>query len=165
MAQTEVRTAQLSDGPVAELRVALAGDSLAVVATVHDVAVRRGDPVWRGSCFELFGSAGAGEPIGQVFLTPPAGDASVAAFRLADAIVPAPEIAVAVVQAGPDGYTLAALIPLPLLCIAPESGEFLLDGVATACTAGQTEHRRATLFFATENAVRDSAGYGCLRVL
>jgi len=165
LAQAEPREARLSDGPVAEVRVALAGDVLAVVATVRDVAVRRGDPIWRGSCFELFGCAGTGQAIGQIFLAPPAGDAPAAAFRLADAIVPAPEIEVATLAADPDGYTLAALIPLPLLCLEPDASEFLLDGVATARPAGRTELRRAALFFATEHAFRDSAGYGCLRVL
>jgi hypothetical protein len=157
------RTARLSDGPVAEARVALAGDKLAVVVTVHDVAVRRGDPVWRGSCFELFGCAGPGKAIGQIFLAPPTKEAPAAAFTLMDgAIVPAPEIAVATVAAGPEGYTLAALPPLALLEISSGAKEFRLEGVATAQTAGRSEQRRASLFHATDNACSDSAGFGIL---
>ena len=159
------RTARLADGPVAEARVAPAGDKLAVVVTVHDVSVRRGDPVWRGSCFELFGCAGAGKAIGQVFLAPPTAEAPAAAFKLIDgAIVPAPEIAVAGVATGPEGYKLAALVPLALLEIPVGAEEFRLEGVATAQTAGRSEHRRASLFYATGNACSDSAGFGIIHV-
>jgi hypothetical protein len=152
--------ARLVDGPVAEARVALAGDKMAVVVTVHDVAVRRGDPVWRGSCFELFGCAGAGKAIGQVFLTPPTDELPAAAFKLSGAIVPAPEIAVTALATGPEGYTLAALVPLSLLELSVGAREFRLEGVATARTASRSEHRRASLFYATDNACSDSAGFG-----
>jgi hexosaminidase len=162
LAGAEPRVARLADGPVAEARVALAGDQLAVVVTVHDVAVRRGDPVWRGSCFELFGCAGPGKAIGQIFLAPPTAEAPATAFKLVGAIVPAPEIAVVAVATGPEGYTLAARVPLALLEIPAGTKEFRLEGVATARTANRIEHRRASLFYATDNACSDSAGYGVI---
>jgi len=164
LAPTAPRQALLCDEPVAEVRLALAGDALAVVAKVYDVAVRRGEPVWRGSCLELFACAGVGEPIGQVLLTPPVEHMPAAAFRLSGGIIPAPEIKLAAVEVGPDSYTLAALVPLCLLALNPGVEQFRFDAVATACTAGRSEHRRASLFFASENAFRDSNGFGCLHL-
>jgi hypothetical protein len=164
LAGAEPRVARLADGPVAEARVALVGEKLAVVVTVHDVAVRRGDPVWRGSCFELFGCAGDGKAIGQIFLAPPTAELPATAFKLSGAIVPAPEIALAALATGPEDYTLAALVPLSLLEISVGAREFRLEGVATARTANRIEHRRSSLFYATDNACSDSAGFGIVQV-
>jgi hypothetical protein len=62
------------------------------------------------------------------------------------------------------GYMLAALTRLPLLCLDSGAEEFRLEAVATARTAGRTEHRRAALVFAVEHACRDSVGFGRAQV-
>ncbi len=164
LAAAPARLVRLATGPLAEVRAAVAGECLAIVATVFDVAICRGEPVWRGSCVEMFGSAGEAAPIGQIFLAPPTATAAAAAFRLAGTIVPAPEIRLAATQVGASGYTLAATVPLALLRIPPAARQFRLELVVTARTAGRTEAGRAALFYAVDNAYQDSAGFGQVQV-
>lgn len=52
---------------------------------------------------------------------------------------------------------------LPCLEIPAGANEFRLEGVATAQTANRIEHRRASLFYATDNACSDSAGFGIIK--
>jgi len=163
LAAVPARAIRIADNPVAEVRAALAGKALALVVTVNDAAVRRGEPVWSGSCVEVFGSLGGTAVIGQVLLAPPTEAAPAAAFKVDGAIVRAPEIKLATTASGATGYTLSALVPLALLRIPAGSRTFRLEVVVTARTAGRTEHRRASLFYAVDEAFSNSSGFGFVR--
>lgn len=156
------RPVRLAGKTVAGVRGMVAKDAVALVMTVRDSTITRGAPVWQGSCVEVFGCAtGTPNPvIGQVFLIPPTGDAPVAAFKLKTQIVPAPEIRLAATNVTATGYTLAARVPLALLRIPAGAREFRFEVVVTARPAGQTEHRRASLFYAVHDASRNHTGFG-----
>ncbi len=159
------RQVSASSQSVAEVRSAIAGDSLAVLVSVADAAIRRGNPVWSESCVEVFGSAiEAGSPIGQVFLAPPTADEAAAAFKLDGIIVPAPEIQLISADLLPEGYALGALIPLSLLQIPSGAKSFRLEMVVTARWQGRSEHRRAALFYAVSDAAVNNAGFGIVKV-
>jgi len=142
---------------LAELRFALAGEDLALLANVTDSRVTQAAEAWRGSCIEVFGSMPGGQEIGQVFLVPQVGEAAAKGFRAANGIVPAADVRVES-QAVKGGYVLKALIPLKLLKVDPAKGKFLLEFQMTVDpTADGKKAVRGTLFgskFAYENNQR-----------
>src|SRR6185295_7234926 len=138
---------------LAQVRFAIAGDQFAIDAHVVDSAVKRETVVWKGSCLEVFGSAGQRAPIGQVFLAPEAPGASAGGFRPGKKIEPATEIRV---QSKPveKGYELQALVPLSMLALDPAATEawleFQLGATPTPDPKGRPKNKpglqHATLF-------------------
>ena len=159
-----VRNAPLRSTPgyVADVRLAVAGDCLALSGTVHDSDIKVTDPLWAGSCVELFGTSPdrerighvfGGIEIGQVYLLPAFdGEPARVMIEKDNAQHPAPQASVRT-QLVDGGYAIQALVPLELLAINPESGRFLIEVQVTA--AGE----RAVLF-SSEAPFNNTGGYG-----
>ncbi|MFQ5808674.1 MAG: hypothetical protein ACE5JM_03555, partial [Armatimonadota bacterium] len=151
--------------PLAELRLGVAGDHLAVDAKVIDPRVVQDPTVWQGSCVEVFGSMPDTGQIGQVFLVPRSGDAPAKAYRSKGG-KQEPEEAIRIRSAPlPTGYALQALIPLSLLRVDAERGKLLLEFQITASRSarGKRQVVRGTLF-GSALAYADNRRYGVFRV-
>ncbi len=111
---------------LAEMRFAVAGNDLAVLANVADKNTSRHPVIWEGSCVEVFGSMpgrdaanadvpGRFFPVSQFYLVPQVADSPATAFRQAKGqIIPEPRVRLTS-SPTPNGYELGALIPLKLL--------------------------------------------------
>lgn len=130
----------------ANVRVALAGNDLAVLADVTDRKMSRdAEKPWKGSCFEVFVSTQANAPVGQVMLIPSLGDAPAAGLMTRnDKPVIVPEVRVTTTPTA-EGYRLRALIPLTLLNLAEKPAEIGMEfQITTVTDAGR--QNRDTLF-------------------
>jgi hypothetical protein len=146
---------------LAEIRMADAGDDVALSATVEDRLCIRGHKPWAGSCVEIFGSTPGTTRIGQVFLLPATmdGTGSATAFRqVGSESVAAPEIRVHAVSTA-TGYRISALIPRTLLAIEQNAGFFLVECAVQAAPDAARGLVRTTLFGGA-NAYATSSGYG-----
>ncbi|MCX5661128.1 MAG: PQQ-binding-like beta-propeller repeat protein [Planctomycetota bacterium] len=170
--------------PAATIRVAVAGNDLAIHAVVVDHRVSRdAEKPWKGSCFELFAASAAAAStraaqtqagdinlpasgIAQLMMIPAvagaAGDAPAAAF-LPTKGKPKPADDVRIVTTPTaDGYDLAALVPLATLGLAPDAKaidlEFQVTGVSDA-----GKLNRDTLF-GSPLAYQDRSKFGQFRV-
>lgn len=154
--------------PVAEFRMAVVGNDLALQADVVDCRVKRTEPPWSGSCVEFFAApetAGSAAALTQMFLVPAADRRSLtASFVRGGEIVPAPVVA-AGCEPTPAGYRCEVLIPLALLRINARAPRFLVELVASvALSPACAEHGRLALFNAG-SAFRGTHGYGEVRVV
>jgi len=112
---------------VAEVRFGLSGDHLAVHAKVMDADVNRGEPVWKGSNVEVFGSTPGSTKIGQVMLAPAAGDKPALGFKSEKGVIsPAPQIKLTSAPT-PTGYEIQGLIPLSLLALDSKTSEVAIE--------------------------------------
>ncbi len=145
------------------VKFAVAGDQLAVEAEVRETRFVRADPVWRGSCVEIFGSMPGTVKIGQVFLTPKVKEAPAAGFKKSgDKIVPAPEIRVTS-KAVPQGYILHALIPMKLLTLDSSKDIFMLEA-----QIGIRNRKGKALYstlFGSKRAYQNNVDYAPFRTL
>jgi hypothetical protein len=165
----------LADGaPLAELRFAVAGSNLAVLADVKDPRVTRRDVPWEGSCVQVFaampgrspeptGVAGNFFPVAEVDLLPGVGTNPPAAWCVLQTDprrVPASDVRIAGASS-PDGYRLSALIPLARLGLDGEAPELRLE---FQLTVGTKDGKRETgNVFGSERAYRDSVRYGRMK--
>ena len=157
--------------PVATVRLALAGDSLALDLRVTDHAIRAGELAWQGSCVEVFTSpttSGQWHPslgntgIRQVFLVPAVGTAPARARKQCGQELPAPEIQVTGTTHR-TGYALQAQVPLALLELDPVAGEFLFQIVITTTPQPAGTATRAALFYGGSSASGSNLLYGLVR--
>lgn len=128
---------------LALIRCAVAGADLAVFARVTDRRIFV-DPIpWKGSCIEVFGAMPGAPTLGQVFLAPAVG-ATPAKGYLRDPRKenPVETSGIRVRSApAPDGYELAALIPLADLTLDPAKAEYRLEFQMTVQDAKGTALR------------------------
>jgi hypothetical protein len=144
---------------LAEIRLARAGNTIALEARVRDRRMTRGPLLWDGSCIELFGAKLDGGRIGHVYLVPQVGDQSAAGFRHVDGPPqPAKEICVTSVAVS-DGYRLQALVPASLLAIDLKAGRFRVEvqGTTTLDPKGVVVHGTV---FGSATAYATAAHYG-----
>ncbi|MBI2441225.1 MAG: hypothetical protein HYV35_07640 [Lentisphaerae bacterium] len=154
---------KIAGKPAATVRLARAGDRLAVVAVITDAKVSRGDPLWKGSCLELFGSLPGEQRIGQVFLAPATDKAAAtAAVAAGKDIAPAADILVES-QPVPGGYELRALIPLARLALDPGKSTWLLEAQITTHDAKGAVQRGTR--FGSERAYEANWSYGAFEVV
>lgn len=144
------------------VRLALAGDSLALHARVIDTSLlRRDESPWEGSCIEVFGAMeSSGKPhIGQVYLLPAAsGKPDAAALEKSGKREPTGQIRV-LTRALNDGYELSALIPFADLSLAPGSEKFLLEVIFNSAATPGAGAKRSSLFGSTA-AFNNTSRYG-----
>lgn len=161
-----------SGGHIADLRLAVSGDALAVFVRVEDRAISLTEMLWDGSSIELFACSPDRErighvfgniPIGHVFLTP------------ADGVQPARGYITEGNDAKPhddirvtshpeaDGYTLGALVPMRLLALEPAMSRFLFEAQITTGFAKQQKQQRATLF-GSDAAYQDATSFALARI-
>jgi len=159
LADQEPRTIKAdAKNALVDLRFALAGEHLALLASVKDSKVTQAQTAWKGSCLEVFGSMEGTSAIGQVFLVPAAGDQLAKGHKAAGGIVPAPDIKVTS-QATKDGYTMTVLIPLSLLKLDPAKGRIMLEFQITSMGGPKGKVARGTLF-GSERAYERNHRYG-----
>ena len=152
---------QKDDRSVASLRVAIAGDDLALVAQVRDSQVEHNSTPWKGSCVEVFGSMPDVEGIGQVFLAPEASERASAGYKAAGA----QQVASAEIRTSSattdDGYEIRALIPVSLLKIDHSQDEFLLEfQISTSAGKARSYHT----LFGSQHAYQNSQRFGTFTV-
>lgn len=140
----------------------VAGDRLALYATVTDRQLERPATVWRGSCLEVFGSTPGSFDIGQVFLAPALADKPAAALVAQDG-KQSPHTDIQVVSKPlENGYELTALIPLSLLKIDASKDSFLLEFQADSVLSGKA--RTAVTLFDSVHAYENNQRYGLFKV-
>jgi hypothetical protein len=153
----------------AAIRLAVAGDCLALHAAVTDRDIRPEKLAWQGSAVILYGASDAPlpegappHPIGQVFLVPGAGDTPpYCAIQDGPRQKPAPSIRFACAPTT-DGYDLAALVPLERLKIPPAAQSFRLE-VAVSTTPPRSRRVRSSLCRAVSPHL-DASGQARVRV-
>jgi hypothetical protein len=153
------------DRVLAEVRLAVAGNDLAIAANVRDPKVVQNPAAWKASCIEVFGSMPGQTRIGQIFLVPQAGDAPAKAYLNKDGKqAPVPEIRL---QSGVSegGYEMRALVPLRLLAADPAKAAFLLEFQVTVSESASSKGEvvRATLF-GSSLAYMDNSRYGLFKI-
>ncbi|MHB9107634.1 MAG: right-handed parallel beta-helix repeat-containing protein [Armatimonadota bacterium] len=152
---------------VADLRLGLAGDCLAISGTVKDPRVAVTEMLWDGSCLEVYGTSPDRErighvfgniPIGQIYLVPACNGEPAKGYSFTDN---APHLAPDIqVHSRPvdGGYAIQALVPLKYLAVNPDAECFLFEvQVTTGFGEGITQHR-ANLF-GSKSAYQDSSRY------
>ena len=156
----------IRDGVIAgEVWLALGPQSLGLAFAVHDHQITRGQPVWKGSCLELFAKCADSE-ISQIFLCPSTQDSPPAAFELnrsASAIVADPRIAIRELQKKADNYKIVATVPLSILRIQSTAREFRMEIVLTSATSPESGPQRTALFHPVEDPSTNSRGFGFIK--
>ena len=148
---------------LAHLRLALAGEDLALQVQVNDAEVKRGAHPWEGSEVEVYALAADGKTICQVFLLPALGDDPVRALLQQEGEqVPLAEVRLASTPT-PTGYELVALIPLSRLHLAPQADEVALELMVAATSAPGGALEYATLFHSV-SAFMNARSYGRMKV-
>jgi hypothetical protein len=145
----------------------MGSQSLSLLVAARDQQITRGQPVWKGSGFEVFAKC-ADTEISQIFLCPSTGDAPAAAFELdraAKAIVPAPRIDIQELDRGEDYYKIVASVPLSMLRIHQNSSEFRLEIVLTSASSPGSGHQRIALFHPVEDPSTNARGFGFIKIL
>lgn len=159
---------------VAEVRMAHAGDALALAVRVTDHRIARGDRLWTGSVIEVFGS-GPDEThipaeIGQIFLLPTTDTPAGAYVQIRDPFnkgageqSPTEEIALAC-RPHAGGYDLTARIPLEYLRIDPSRDAFRVELMITAASEPGGPYLRTALFGSTSAPATNEA-YGQVAIV
>lgn len=156
----EIRDAEVV---IAAFRWACAGADLAIEGRVTDRTLRPADTPWKGSEVEVLGARPGQNAIGQVFLVPAAQDQPDKAFHQeGDRTAPAASIRLMTTRT-PDGYTLAALIPLACLTLVPDAREILLEIAVNSAASGTPVFKYRTLFGST-SAYNNTSRYARLVV-
>lgn len=148
---------------VAELRLGVAGNELAMQARVVDRRMAQGAVAWEGSCIEMFGAMLGGEDIGQVILLP-AVDAQpgrVECYRNMKLQAGSPDIRLATIRTA-SGYEMRARIPLARLACGPEARRFFLLEISV--NAAPANVRRRARLFGSSNPASESVQYGVMRI-
>lgn len=155
---------------VADVQLAICGDSLALVAKVIDAHPAITEMLWDGSSIELYacapdrlriGQVFGNIEIGQVFLVPAVGGRPTRAYRfLNNSLVELNDVRTHSLP-GAGGYTMAACVPLRHLGVGPDAGRFLFELMAQTGLYPDGRQRRATLF-GSAAAFQDASAYGLM---
>lgn len=152
---------------VGDAWLAMGSQSLCLLVAARDQQITRGQPVWKGSGFEVFAKC-ADTEISQIFLCPSTADAPAAAFELdraAKAIVPVPRIAIQELDRGGDFYKIVASVPLLILRIHQNCSNFRMEMVLTNVTSPEHGHQRTPLFHPVEDPSTNYGGFGFIKIL
>ena len=151
--------------PIAEVRFALSGKNLAVMASVTDEKVTQEAAAWKGSCVEVFGAMPDAKKIGHVFLQPAVeGKAAKASVDLGGKQTEAPQIKVHSV-ATKKGYDIFALIPLASLKVEDAAKTMQFEFQASSViTVGKKSDRAYANLFGSKRAYEDTYFYGTFKV-
>lgn len=118
-----------------ELRLGLAGNRLALLATVLDATPRAMPTPWEGSVLEVFAYQNENSPKGQVFLVPEVDGAPARMQHVDKRGLPITEDGELRTRTFPGGWTLAALIPASALHVSDFDTPFLIEVAATGVNA------------------------------
>ncbi|MCE9591909.1 MAG: right-handed parallel beta-helix repeat-containing protein [Planctomycetes bacterium] len=155
---------------VADVKLALCGGALAIIARVRDPNVTITEMLWDGSSLEVYGCSPDRErighvfgniEIGQVYLTPACGDRPSRGYRfINNQVVEMPDIT-ATSRSIDGGYELSALIPLHQLAVAPDADRFMFEFMAQSGPHPDGQQRRATIF-GSFTAYKDASRYAMI---
>ena len=155
----------------ASLRLALAGDALAVWARIRDPQWRRGGQPWDGSCFELFtampGTNGrAGPPPGrgnqQLFLLPAADQRPMEALSFAAGTMPEPLVTMQVTRDG-EWWEVVALVPLAVARLDPAVTRFACEAQFSFREAADAPWTKRPIW--TSAAGADNSPWGLIDIV
>ena len=124
----EARTVRQAGKAVGDLRIAVAGDHLAVLARSFDPRCRADAPEWKGCNLDVY-VAKPGKPTIRQFVffaTSPKGEGRLEPWEVGKKRT-ATDFPWRVVPVKPFGYEVHALIPLSECLLDPDVGEFLID--------------------------------------
>ncbi|MCK6491367.1 MAG: right-handed parallel beta-helix repeat-containing protein [Planctomycetes bacterium] len=144
-----------------ELRLGLAGDRLALLATVLDSDPVAASTPWEGSVLEIFAYQDEKAPKGQVFLVPAVGSEPARMQHVDGRGLPASEGGELATRAVPGGWEVAAVIPAAALHLADLVRPFLVEAAATGIDAADGIRCRAHWIGA---ASPHSSSDGCAQV-
>jgi hypothetical protein len=162
------------DQRVADLRVAVAGDALAVYAVVRDGRCAPDQPAWKDCNLDIYVSkigSWAGDEnekfrgyhgiVRQIVLKPTGLNAAVFTGHESGKDYPLPAFPLAVAPLPPAGYELTALIPLSHLLLDAKTDRFLLEAaVVTAPGPGAPlAFNRCFLRTVDGGAFRDNSAF------
>lgn len=156
----------LDGASVGDAWLAMGSQSLGLLVAARDQQITRGQPVWKGSGFEVFAKC-ADTEISQIFLCPSTPDSPAAAFELdrsAKAIVPTPQVAIQELERGMENYKILASVPLSILHIHQNSCEFRLEIVLTSAASPGSGHQRIALFHPVEDPSTNGRGFGFIKI-
>ena len=163
LAAQTVYPIRIENQKVAELRLAVAGEALAVSAIVVDGVLSQHAKAWKGSSLEVFGSMPGKEAIGQVFLVPRAGNAPAKGLRAhAGGEKPAPAIRLQSAKTA-AGYELQALVPLELLALNARPEFFTLEFQVSSQEAAGGKRRYGTVF-GSQRAYQNNRKFAAFRL-
>ena len=161
------RVIRSGEAKVGELRLAVAGQFMAVSARVFDPRCTADVPEWKACNMDLYVAQPGVPTVRQVvfFPTSPTGGKKVTVYELGKE-VPAPEFASRVVAAQPFGYEIQALVPLSHLLLKPDVKRFLVDSAIVAPLAPGGAPQFTLLYTGDPNrcAYRNNRYYGLARV-
>jgi hypothetical protein len=155
---------------VADVKLALRGDAMAILARVQDSKITITKMLWDGSSVEVYGCSPDRErighvfgniEIGQVFLTPACGDRPARGYSfINNSPIEMPDITVAS-RPIDGGYELSALVPLPRLAVAADADRLMFELMAQSGPHADGQQRRATLF-GSFTAFNNSSSYAMI---
>ena len=146
--QPEWQITLAKDKPGATLRIAFAGDMLALHASVTDPFRQRGARPWEGSDFEVFGAM-PGSAIGQVHLQAAAGEHADKALAVVDMkALPTDRVQFRTTPTD-TGYELVALIPQDLLKVDRSKERLTLEFQISIPQTAPAEGKKAKMAYAT----------------
>ena len=155
---------------VADVKLALCGESLAIFARVQDPNITITEMLWDGSSIEVYGGVPNRErighvfgniEIGQVYLTPACRDRPARGYRfINNSVTELPDIAI-VSRPINGGYELSAWVPLRHLAVAPDADRFMFELMAQSGPHADGQQRRATIF-GSFTAYKDSSCYAMI---
>jgi len=140
-------TVRAGDKAVAELRMGLAGDHLAVLVRSFDPRCRADAAEWKGCNVDVYVAKPGERTVRQFvfFATSPKGKGRLEAWQLGKKRE-TPEFPWRIVPMKPFGYEVHALIPLSICLLDPEVGEFLVDMAVVAPTEPGEKPKFSLLF-------------------
>lgn len=161
-------TVKVGSMPLAEVRMAIVGDALAIAARVTDRAIAPNPSApWGGSCFEVF-TPGTGEcgKHRQFFLLPGSPGAPAQAMEMS--LITAQISAVPTIQVQStswvDGYDLVALLPLAVLAYPTDARQFECELYVNTTPTPAGGRVNAKMFGALNNGVMGMDGWGTVHV-
>ena len=127
------QTVRQAGKPVGDLRIAVAGDHLAVLARSFDPRCRPDAPEWKGCNLDVYVAKPGKRTVRQFvfFATSPKGEGRLEPYELGKKRTAA-DFPWRVVPVKPCGYEVHALIPLSECLLEPGAGEFLVDMAVVA---------------------------------
>ena len=130
----------------ASVRMAVAGDYLAIDAAMRDAQVMQHRRPWKGSAVEIFGAEVGSNKVGQVFLQPAAdGEPAKGLVSEGKVQVVASDIKVAS-ESTAEGYRLFALVPLKRLNLSADAQAIRLELQFDVMPDGAEKRVYPTLF-------------------
>lgn len=150
------------EGGQGEMRLAICGDHLALLATVHDATIERAANFWEGACLQLYVSpTREAKDIQQFVFLPAANENAAELLHYAGGAQQATPALAYHIQPLNVGYQVAALIPLAMLHVDPAQ-PFYLEADASSAIGNGT--RVNTNLFGSQSPYCNASKYAQMQM-